>query len=224
LTNNLSERVEQGQELIIEGTSEPGADILLEIYSEPFTAHTVADADGYFRIGVDTGSLSLGNHELYLTATDKAGNYLRKKIADFELIAKSSSASAAIAYAEEETVASDIKPPVIPKEVNQTEEVAKAGETSSTQDTRNGINWSVWIILLAVVVLVSAVGAAGYYGYEWIMASSATTVVRKSTAAGEIKKDQKETIRHRTQKSTVVKKSSPPSDIKEDEGEPRTRW
>lgn len=219
-TNDPSgSKILQGSTVIFAGTSEPGATILLEIFSDdPQTAKTIVGDDGKWSIEFATGNLGVGIHDAYITVSDSVGNSYKTKISSFEIYVPKK-----IAYLKASSSVGDVTPEVVnlpkkvisqmPKQPQEREEVAKQGTISATENARTtGINWSAWIVLLGIVVLASALATAGYYGYAWAIAyeqdqkKSEPTQISKldSTIQSEIEEeDQSEPPRNNT---------------------PRTRW
>ena len=169
-------RVEKGWTVVFDGTTEPGAKVKVEIFSDPLSQEVTADADGRYRIEFYAGDLETGSHEAYITVTDQAGNSRRIKISSFEVYSIASEQEPTKIALAASSIASDVKPAINKSKPAKEEpiDIAKSGQLgSATDSTRAGaINWSAWIILLGLVVFASALATAGYYGYEWLAVSS----------------------------------------------------
>jgi hypothetical protein len=227
---SLDSQINQGTILTLEGTTDPSAIVVLTINSSQVNVSTTADLYGAWRIQYDTGSLEIGNHSAYLTATNAVGNKTVLNLNNFALVAVESKSNVlAVNTTPSAPVksASDVKPPVIRRSAvvtttvssgeNQTQTVATSGRVSTgASTTAPSINWGAWILILALVVLASALATAGYYGYEWI--SSAPRDVRADQANAE-------TIKPKTSINDVDGSlpSSEKESLKEDEP-PKTRW
>lgn len=181
-SGNQVNDVTQGENLIIEGTSEPGSQIILTIHSDVKEYRTLADSAGDWAIIVDSSELLLGQHSLMLTAINSVGNKTVLDLGIFNLIAAMREQAVEvediqIAKTEDENVASDVVPQLVsfeqPSPVQDDEnlvEISKEGRIGSGQTAEgSGINWSAWILVLAIVVFASALTTAGYYGYGWVV-------------------------------------------------------
>jgi len=219
-------QVTQGERVVFAGRSEPGAQVLLEVYSDAQTALTTVGTDGSWRIEFDSSNLAVGTHESYLTATDLSGNSVKSKIAEFEVVAPAASESersrvvlavygsastpdAAASECEGTTCAADVSDLGL----------ANESQVDSTQaEQTDGVNWSMWIVFLAIIVLVSALATAGYYGYEWVVSLSSLTISRRAAQgqkARQIKAQRLKKLREIEEK---------PSAEEEPPERPRTRW
>lgn len=178
-------KIEQGSTIVFEGTSEAGAQITLEIFSEPQVSQTVADAAGKWRFEFDSNKLGLGAHDAYITVADQVGNSFQLKVATFEVVQKPEPVQLALneqPKQEAQLISQDVTPKVVSRSQIQTktQEVAKEGKIFSAETARvPTTNWGAWILLLAIVALASALAAAGYYGYEWAGANSSVMKERQ---------------------------------------------
>jgi|GEM_PF-2844173 len=226
-------KIEQGSTIVFEGVSEAGAQITLEIFSEPQVLQTVADAAGKWRFEFDSNKLSLGTHDAYVTVADQAGNSFKLKIATFEVEKPESPKLALNEQPRQETplISQDVTPKVISRPQTQTQaqvqpepqEVAKEGKISSAETARvPTTNWGAWILLLAIVALASALAAAGYYGYEWAIANS--SVVKKGQEVEIIEKIEKEFGKRETIVSPKKSENLSKKDINQDTPRRQARW
>lgn len=226
-------KIEQGSTIVFEGVSEAGAQITLEIFSEPQVLQTVADAAGKWRFEFDSNKLSLGTHDAYVTVADQAGNSFKLKIATFEVEKPESPKLALNEQPRQETplISQDVTPKVISRPQTQTQaqvqpepqEVAKEGKISSAETARvPTTNWGAWILLLAIVALASALAAAGYYGYEWAIANS--SVVKKGQEVEIIEKIEKEVGKRETIVSPKKSENLSKKDINQDTPRRQARW
>ncbi|MDH4358516.1 MAG: Ig-like domain-containing protein [Candidatus Berkelbacteria bacterium] len=224
-------KIEQGSKIIFEGTSEPGAGVKLEIFSEPLVWTTVADQAGNWRFEISSDELGIGSHDAFITVYDLAGNALRVRVATFEVTAKPVIAQEPIKVARAEEVVVDVAAAQCAGETCKLppQEVAKEGQILSSEDAKaTGINWSAWIILLAIIVLASALATAGYYGYGWALQAANQTRTAKIGDL-ESKLGQKggldALIQAQRKKSTPPDKvDKEPLDEEEPPSRPPTRW
>lgn len=225
-TSNLSGSVEQGSNIELNGTSDPGAEIVLTVNSTPQTISTIADIKGNWRILFDTSNLEIGSHNATLTAISLAGNQTTINLGYFQIISEQAENQPVIQIAQstETESKSDVRPAVvahIPQSqvtsVNQGDtQLATSGRTSSAEDVKTpSVNWSAWILLLAMVVLASALATAGYYGYGWL-------TIRQSGQTKIEKIAPKEENPIEYSKNIDEGKEEPPA-LKDDEP-PKTRW
>jgi len=218
-------QVIQGEEIVFAGRGEPGAQVLLEVYSDVHSAQTTVGEDGNWRIGFDSSNLTLGTHESYLTVADAAGNKTRLKIAEFELlapVAESKKPEAVLAVygspSTSDTTASECEGTTCPANLSDLS-LANGSQTDSTQaEQTGGVNWSMWIVFLAIIVVISTLATAGYYGYEWIVSFSSVAISRHAAQgrkARQVKAEQLRKLREAEEEPDVEEK--PPE-------RPKTRW
>jgi len=229
--------VTQKDKIVFSGTSEPGAQVQLEVYSDAQTAATVVDASGNWRIEFDSSNLEAGDHKAYLTFTDSAGNYIKSDQMAFRVMSPTPTVASGtkIALAQAKATRSDVSATTLcddgsgtcPVQESDKTEVASNNIISSESQRSTGVNWSAWIILLAIIVLASALATAGYYGYGWAIASSSSS--RGSTVLGdepedeESEKDEIVNFADTKQEAAKIEPAEPPRDDF-DEGPPKTRW
>jgi len=225
-TSNLSGSIEHGANIELNGTSDPGDEIILTVNSMPQTILTIADINGNWRILFDTSNLEIGLHSATLTAISKAGNQIVINLGSFQIVSSHAASQPVIQLAQssETESASDVRP-VVAAHISQTQstslkqgdtQLAASGRTSSAEDVRTtSINWSAWILLLAMVVLASALATAGYYGYGWlILRQNGQTKIEKIAPMAERQID--------ASQSVDKEKEEPP--VAKDDGPPKTRW
>jgi len=226
-SGSLTGSITQGSKIIFEGTSDPGAQIMLTVHSTLTTFSTIADLTGNWRIEFDTLGLGLGTHSVVLTALNSVGNKTVIDLGSFELLAAAQEeveTPVQIARAEDTGYKSDVEPRIIRVESkgastsssSETVEVAKEGRISSAEDTKDStINWSAWILVLAMVVFASALATAGYYGYGWVVARQ-----EKQARVEKI-----EPSAHRAATDSKVEHHQETAEThKQDEEPPQTRW
>ncbi len=224
--SNLSGSIEQGSNIELDGTSDPGAEIVLTVNSTPQTISTIADIKGNWRILFDTSNLEIGSHSATLTAINAVGNQTTINLGFFQIISVQAASEPVVQIAQvaETESKSDVRPAVvihIPQaqvmSANQGDtQLATSGRTSFAEDIKTtSINWSAWILLLAMVVLASALATAGYYGYGWL-------TIRQSGQTKIEKIAPKEENPIEYSKNIDEGKEEPP--LSEDNEPPKTRW
>jgi len=162
-----------GEELIIEGQTEPGARVVLEIHSDTLTMETYTDSTGKFCFKINTSNLTAGFHELFLTFYDYLGNNVRIRLDDFELIAPVVVKDETVKIAmTRPAVTSDSAPSAVVakignKQIESEPELAKnAPAISSAAVTEEGLNWTLYILIFSMIILAGALLTAGYHGFE----------------------------------------------------------
>lgn len=184
ITNELRNTYNQGDEIVLEGKTDPGSRVIVEIHSDIRYFETVADVDGNWRLTIDTSDLEEDWHDIYLKIIDPAGNISRVLLGSFEIIVPVVEEAQAreeepIKFARAETIAvvTDASSAMVTydKAPLKEEEVAIEPRIISSSDERNiGINWSAWLILIGLVAVSFLVAFVSYYGY-----SQAAAVVGK---------------------------------------------
>lgn len=174
VTSSLGDSYAQGDELVIEGKTEPGSSVVVEVHSGIMRYETISDSKGNWRITINTSKLSVGSHRVYLEITDLAGNKSRVLLGVFALTApvvadvSESVVDAPVKLAEAQLseVVSDVQPPVIVRKVADEAEIASPKIIASSDERVPGTNWSAWLILLGLVVVSFLVAGVSYYGYS----------------------------------------------------------
>lgn len=164
--------------LVFAGTTEAGAGVKLEIFSETIVLQTVADAFGQWEFRVSASEIGVGNHHARVTATDAAGNPIVLENINFRIFAPvvdttvvSRASSEPVVLAEAPVPESAPSPAAVqPRNLKPTV-TAEAPETSikAAEDTADeGSNtWQTIITIIAIIIIALGVGTAGYYAYEW---------------------------------------------------------
>lgn len=186
INGELGSSYSQGDQLILEGTTEPGSQVVVEINSEVVRYLTTADLQGRWKIAINTADLETGEHRVYLEVTDPAGNKTRVLLGLFSLLIATETANepaqvvAPVKLARTDSVAvvSDAAP-VYRQAVADEQKVATEPKISAAMDERNtGINWSAWLILFGLVAVSFLVAGVSYYGY-----AQATTIIDRQKSA-----------------------------------------
>lgn len=166
----------QGDELVIEGITDPDSKVVIEVHSDTRYYETLADNEGNWRISIDSSELSEGMHEIYLEVTDPASNKSRVLLGVFEIIVpqitkQDESEPIILAQAQTTEIVSDVQPAVIKRKVSDEEKVAIEPKIISSSDERQlGINWSAWLILIGLIAVSFLVAGVSYYGYAQAVA------------------------------------------------------
>ncbi len=172
-TSPNGQEFETGDTLVFAGTTEPGAQVKLEIFSDVIVLQTVADAFGQWGFRVSASEIGVGTHRARITATDAAGNPLVLENINFRIFTPVVDTAVANTPAEPVVLAEapptpstavqpgNLKPTIT---VETPETSIKAAEDTA-DDSSN--TWQTIITIIAIIIIALGVGTAGYYAYEW---------------------------------------------------------
>jgi hypothetical protein len=190
-SSELRDTYNQGDEIVLEGKTDPNSKVTVEVHSDIKYFETMSDVDGNWRLVIDTSTLGEGRHDAYLKIVDPAGNISRVLLGSFEIIISAVEEAQIqeqepikLARAETLAVATDVGPVIYDREApSEEEKVAFEPRIVSSSDARNlGINWSAWLILIGLVAVSFLVAGISYYGYS--QAASVASKQRASRAGG----------------------------------------
>jgi hypothetical protein len=154
---------QEGDDIIVSGTTEPGSGVEVILYSEPYIITTVADdTTGFWSVTFQ--NVPVGDHQIKIVFTDKAGNTSGEiTIGSFKVEKKVLLAAAqplAIGGPVEEPT-TQLKPAPTTTTTAIQEGEIKGGEEAPAR------NWTRTLVTILIIVIALGAGFGGYYGYEW---------------------------------------------------------
>lgn len=174
-----------GDEFEVSGSTEPGARVVLEIYSDVLKMETYADSTGKFSFKIKTSLLAVGFHNLYLSFFDELGNNIRFKLSGFEVVAPLAvkQEPVKLAVADHRTITDGVNGTLVAgiksDLADQKPELAKSGgSTSSSAVSRDGFNLTIYLLVFGAILVVALLMIVGYRSFEALFAGAENNSVR----------------------------------------------
>jgi len=156
---------QEGTDITVAGTTEPGSGVEVTLYSEPYIITTVADdTTGFWSVTFQ--NVPVGDHQIKVVFTDRAGNKSGEIALGSFKVEKKVLLAAAQPLAiggpvEEQPAPEQLKPAPTTTTTAIQEGEIKGGEEAPAR------NWTRTLVTILIIVIALGAGFGGYYGYEW---------------------------------------------------------